>query len=80
MRGKIFQIVLLATSLLAMAVGASAQRINKFERRELRADRHEVRADTRDVRSDRRVGVLLRHIAVDRASIHALLFQQSVEQ
>jgi hypothetical protein len=54
MKRKIFQIALLVTSLLALASVASAQRINRAERRELRADRHEIRADNQEIRSGRR--------------------------
>jgi len=55
MKRNIFQIALLAVSLLTLLGAASAQgRIDKWERRELRADRHEVRADMKDIRSDRR--------------------------
>ena len=55
MKRNIFQIALLAVSLLTLLGTASAQRrIDKWERRELRADRHEVRADTKDTRADRR--------------------------
>jgi len=55
MSKKVFQVLFVGISIIALAGTVAAQRrIDRGERRELRADRREIRADTHEIRSDRR--------------------------